>query len=176
MSAQATGRGGGRGGKWGGRGRGGSYQFPKQKLTPATTNDLEEGAASGEKRGNLGRSEPKKARWGIVKVPEKSIYKERVAELKALGVKTEILYMTLIDRSHLESMAEGPLLHNEGWAGKLICFSLIFLLIFVLVGYDGHNYVHHRVEDNNKSIRKPRFALPFRLCVMRKTLKVGFWI
>ena len=36
---------------------------------------------------------------------------------------------------------------------------MIFLLIFVLVGYDGHNHVHHRVEDHNKSIRKPRFAI-----------------
>ena len=68
-------------------------------------------------------------RWAIVKVPEKSIYKERVAELKALGVKTEFLYMTSINRSHLESMAEGLLLHNEGQAGKLICFSLIFAYI-----------------------------------------------
>ena len=67
--------------------------------------------------------------------------------------------MTSIDRSHLESMAEGPLLHDEGRAGNLTGFSLIFLLTFVLVGYDGHSHVHHRVEDHNKSIRKPRFAI-----------------
>ena len=152
MYAQATGRGGGRGGKR--VGRGGSYQFPKQKFSSATTNDPEEGASSGEGRGNLGRPEPKKARWGTVKVQERSIYKEGVAELKAVGVKTEFLYMTSINRSHLESMAEGPLLHNEGRAGNLTGFSMIFLLIFVLVGYDGHNHVHHRADDHKKSVRK----------------------
>ena len=31
----------------------------------------------------------KKAKW---QVPEKSYYKERVAELRALGVKTEFLF------------------------------------------------------------------------------------
>ena len=56
MSAQATGRGGERGGK-----QGGSYQSPKQKFSPPTTNDPEEGASSGEGRGYLGRPEPKKA-------------------------------------------------------------------------------------------------------------------
>ena len=101
MSAQVTGIGGGRGGKQEGRGRGGSYQFPKQKFSSATTNDPEEGASSGEGRGYLGRPEPKTATWGTVKVLEKSIYKEGVAELKAIGVKTEFLYMTSIDRSHL---------------------------------------------------------------------------
>ena len=123
MSAQATGIGGGRGGKQEGQGRGGSYQFPKQKFSPATSNDPEEGASSGEGHGNLGRSEPKKARCSTFKVPEKSIYKEGVVELKALGVKTEFLYMTSIDRSHLESIAESPLLHNEGLAGKLMFFT-----------------------------------------------------
>ena len=96
MSAQATGRGGERGGK-----QGGSYQSPKQKFSPPTTNDPEEGASSGEGREYLGRPEPKTATWGTVKVLEKSIYKEGVAELKAIGVKTEFLYMTSIDRSHL---------------------------------------------------------------------------
>ena len=94
-----------------------------------------------------------------MKVPEKSFYKGRVAELKELGVKTQFLYMSTIDRNHLESMVEGPLLHNQGQAGKLICFSLIFLLIFVLVGYDGHNHVHHRADDHKKSVRKPRYAI-----------------
>ena len=96
MSAQATGRGGGRGGK-----QGGSYQSLKQKFSPPTTNVPEEGASSGEGREYLGRPEPKTATWGTVKVLEKSIYKEGVAELKAIGVKTEFLYMTSIDRSHL---------------------------------------------------------------------------
>ena len=96
-----------------------SREFLKQKFSPATTNNPEEGTSSG-------RPEPRKAKWGTIKVPEKSIYKDGVAELKALGVKTQFLYMTTVDKNHLESMVEGPLLHNEGQAGKLICFSLIF--------------------------------------------------
>ena len=64
-------------------------------------------------------------------VPEKSYYKERVAELRTLGVKTEFLCLAPdgIDRNHMFKMVEGPLLHNQGHAGKLICFSLIFAYI-----------------------------------------------
>ena len=70
MYAQATGRGGGRGGKR--VGRGGSYQFPKQKFSSATTNDPEEGASSGEGRGNLGRPEPKRPDGALSKFQKRA--------------------------------------------------------------------------------------------------------
>ena len=70
----------------------------------------------------------KKAKWAI---PEKSYYKQSLDELRRLGVKTEFLIMAPdgIDRNHLFQMAEGPNLHNQDHAGKLICFSLIFAYI-----------------------------------------------
>ena len=67
MSAQATGRGGGRGGK-----QGGSYQSPKQKFSPTTTNDPEEGASSGEGRGYLGRPEPKRPDGALSKFQKRA--------------------------------------------------------------------------------------------------------
>ena len=55
--------------------------------------------------------------------------------MKALGVKTEFLYMTSIDRSHLESIAESPLLHNEGLAGKLIKSIFKKMMLATIYGH-----------------------------------------
>ena len=79
-------------------------------------------------RGGISRPPSKKAKC---QVPEKNYHKERVAELRALGVKTEFLFLAPdgIDKNHMYLMLQGPLLHNQGHAGKLICFSLIFAYI-----------------------------------------------
>ena len=61
----------------------------------------------------------------------RGVNKERVVQLRNLSAKTEFLLMALdgIDRNHMFQMSEGPLFYNQGQAGKLICFSLIFAYI-----------------------------------------------
>ena len=81
--------------------------------------------------GGVSRPLAKKAKWGTQKNEEKSVYKERVVQLRTLGVKTKFLIMAPngINRNHMFQMSEGPLFYNQGQAGKLICFSLIFAYI-----------------------------------------------